>query len=132
VEGGGLLVEVDLAVAQRKEAGCLNLNKTARYSEAYLWIWLPGEIEPVVAGKLTAEGDSLVFNYGKSYLERDNAIPIYDRELPLRPGVLPLPKGLTIPGCIRDGAPDAWGRRVLRTGCSGAKGTTRMSLNLTN
>lgn len=78
-----------------------------------MWIWLPGQIEPVVAGKLTAEGGALIFNYGKSYLARDNAISFYDSELPLKSGLLPLPKGLSIPGCIRDGAPDAWGRRVL-------------------
>jgi serine/threonine-protein kinase HipA len=32
------------------------------YGEAFVWIWLPEECEPVVAGKLTAEGKSLVFN----------------------------------------------------------------------
>lgn len=97
-------------------------SKPEKYTEAYVWIWLSGEVEPVVAGKLTAEGDTLVFNYGKSYLERDHAIAIYDRELPLRPGALPLSKGLTIPGCIRDGAPDAWGRRVLLNRLLGRKG----------
>ncbi len=87
-----------------------NLND---YTEAFVWIWLPGETGPVVAGKLSVEANSLVFNYGKSYLSRDNAIPIYDMELPLKAGVLPLLNGLTMPGCIRDGAPDAWGRRVI-------------------
>ncbi len=37
---------------------------------AFVWIWLPGVIEPVVAGKLTADADKLIFNYGKSYLNR--------------------------------------------------------------
>lgn len=97
-------------------------SKPEKHTEAYVWIWLPFEVEPVVAGKLTAEGDTLVFNYGKSYLERDNAISIYDRELPLRPGVLPLLKGLVIPGCLRDGAPDAWGRRVLLNRLLGRQG----------
>lgn len=97
-------------------------SKPEKYTEAYVWIWLSGEVEPVVAGKLTAEGDTLVFNYGKRYLERDHAITIYDRELPLRPGALPLLKGLTIPGCLRDGAPDAWGRRVLLNRLLGRKG----------
>ncbi len=92
------------------------------YTEAFVWIWLPGETRPVVAGKLSAEGGSLVFNYGKSYLERDNAIPIYDVELPLTSGVLPLLSGLTMPGCIRDGAPDAWGRRVIINKKLGVKG----------
>ncbi|MGB5742874.1 MAG: type II toxin-antitoxin system HipA family toxin, partial [Sedimenticolaceae bacterium] len=80
------------------------------YREAFVWIWLPGESEPVVAGKLTAEGTKLVFNYGRSYLARDNAMAIYAPELPLEPGILPLLPGMTIPSCIRDASPDAWGR----------------------
>jgi len=31
----------------------------------------------------------------------------------LQPGLLPLPTGLSMPGCLRDAAPDAWGRRVI-------------------
>lgn len=66
------------------------------------------------------------FNYGKSYLERINAnppaIPIYEPELPLKKGILPLLDGLTMPGCIRDSAPDAWGRRVIINKKLGKKG----------
>jgi serine/threonine-protein kinase HipA len=97
-------------------------SKEKHSTEAFVWIWLPGATEPVVAGKLTAEGISLVFNYGKSYLERANAIALYDAELPLKAGELPLPNGLNMPGCIRDGAPDAWGRRVLLNRILGRKG----------
>lgn len=85
----------------------------SEYSELFVWIWLPGETTPVVAGKLTAAGPTYVFNYGKSYLQRENAIAIYDAELPLRQGLLPLLPGLAIPGCLRDAAPDTWGRRVI-------------------
>jgi len=95
------------------------------YEEAFVWIWLPGETEPVVAGRLYADGGSpqlLVFNYGKSYLERDDAIPIYLPELPLRAGELLLPDGLTMPSSIRDAAPDAWGRRVILNRKFGVKG----------
>ena len=46
------------------------------YQEAFVWIWLPGETEPVVAGKLTVQGKALVFNYGQSYLVRENAIAL--------------------------------------------------------
>ncbi|KAB0670307.1 type II toxin-antitoxin system HipA family toxin [Oryzomonas sagensis] len=81
--------------------------------ELYVWVWLPEETEPVVAGKLSAQGKTYVFNYGRSYLQRENAIPLYDGELPLRRGLLPLPDGLAMPGCLRDAAPDAWGRRVI-------------------
>lgn len=100
------------------------------YSEAFVWIWLPGAVEPVVAGKLTAENGAFVFNYGKSYLARDNAIPIYEPELPLRSGILPLLPGLQIPSCIRDASPDAWGRRVLINKKFGLKGKQADAIDL--
>lgn len=81
--------------------------------EAYVWIWLPGETAPVVAGLLSRSGADFVFNYGQSYLRRDNAIPIYDPELPLKSGRIPLLPGLSMPNCIRDASPDVWGRRVI-------------------
>ncbi|MFT5896486.1 MAG: serine/threonine-protein kinase HipA [bacterium] len=94
--------------------------------EAFVWIWLPHQTEPVVAGRLEQENGNVLFNYGKSYLERVRdqppAISIYDPELPLRAGELPLLEGLTIPGCIRDTAPDAWGRRVIINKKLGQKG----------
>ncbi len=94
--------------------------------EAFVWIWLPGETEPVVAGRLEADNGNVLFNYGKSYLDRIGdskpAIAIYEPELPLKAGVLPLPEGLSMPGCIRDAAPDAWGRRVIINKKLGLKG----------
>ncbi|NCC05349.1 MAG: type II toxin-antitoxin system HipA family toxin [Proteobacteria bacterium] len=97
---------------------------TSRQSntEAYVWIWLPGKTEPVVCGKLAADGELVRFNYGRSYLERKDAISIYDPELPLRAGVMPLLGDLNIPNCIRDAAPDAWGRRVIINRQFGIKG----------
>ncbi len=96
-------------------------SKAKQQNEAYVWIWLPGATDPVVAGKLTPEDHTLLFNYGKSYLERENAISLYDAELPLKTGLFPLHKGLSMPGCIRDAAPDAWGRRVLLNRLLGIK-----------
>lgn len=94
--------------------------------EAFVWVWLPGETTPVVAGRLEADQDDLVFNYGRSYLERarqsDAAMALYEPELPLQAGRLPLLQGLSMPGCIRDAAPDAWGRRVLLNKLLGHKG----------
>ena len=98
------------------------ITSNHHYSEAFVWIWLPNETEPVIAGKLTAEDNFLTFNYGKKYLERSSAISIYDTELPLQSGTLPLLSGLTMPGCIRDASPDAWGRRVLINKKLGLKG----------
>ncbi|MCY4531662.1 MAG: HipA domain-containing protein [Gammaproteobacteria bacterium] len=102
-------------------------SQTQNNKEAFVWIWLPDETTPVVAGRLEADNGNVLFNYGKSYLERIGsqpaAIPIYEPELPLQAGALPLPEGLTMPGCIRDAAPDAWGRRVIinkKLGLTGA------------
>ena len=95
-------------------------------NEAFVWIWLPGETKPVVAGRLEADNGKILFNYGKSYLDRIGdskpAISIYEPELPLKAGVLSLPEGLNMPGCIRDAAPDAWGRRVIINKKLGLKG----------
>jgi len=106
--------------------------------EAYVWIWLPGETEPVVAGKLEKDNGNILFNYGKSYLERVSdakpAISLYEPELPLKAGILPLPDGLNMPGCIRDAAPDAWGRRVIinkKLGLKGARTDTTVLDELT-
>jgi serine/threonine-protein kinase HipA len=81
--------------------------------EAYVWIWLPGAIDPIVAGRLVREGGRLIFNYGQTYLARKDAMAIYVPELPLRRGALVPEPGLMMAGCLRDGAPDAWGRRVI-------------------
>jgi serine/threonine-protein kinase HipA len=102
--------------------------------EAFVWIWLPDETEPMVAGKLEADNGDILFNYGKSYLNRIGdskpAIPIYEPELPLKAGVLPLLDGLSMPGCIRDAAPDAWGRRVIINKKLGSKGESTDSAEL--
>jgi len=100
------------------------------YKEAYVWIWLPDETKPVVAGILQRVGTQLLFNYGRSYLARENAISIYDPELPLQPGEIPLADGLSMPGCIRDASPDAWGRRVLINRTLGVKGKEAASYDL--
>ena len=59
------------------------------------------------------DGDRYIFNYGASYLDRKNAIPLYEPELPLRRGRIdPLPN-MEMASSLRDGSPDAWGRRVI-------------------
>lgn len=81
--------------------------------ESYVWIWLPEASEPVVAGRMAKEGNRHLFTYGQSYRDRASAIPLSPFELPLEPGTFE-PNGLhQIHTCLRDAAPDAWGRRVL-------------------
>jgi serine/threonine-protein kinase HipA len=100
------------------------------YGEAYVWFWLPDAEAPVVAGLLRRRGQQLVFNYGRSYLARPDAIPLFAPELPLQTGVIPLLLGLNMPSCIRDASPDAWGRRVLINRKLGVKGSDAASAEL--
>ena len=90
--------------------------------EAYVWIWLPGATAPVVAGRIARDGERLIFNYGQSYLESDDRIPVYEPELPLRSGPIAPGFGLGMAGCLRDAAPDAWGRRVILNRVFGQRG----------
>ena len=103
------------------------ITSKEKYKEAFVWMWLPLETEPIVVGRLELNKDIISFNYGQSYLERLNddrpIIPIYEPELPLRSGILPLLNNLSIPGCIRDAAPDSWGRRIILNKKLGLKGT---------
>lgn len=89
--------------------------------EAFVWMWLPGATEPVVAGRLDQDGERLLFTYGASYRRRKSAIPIYEPELPLQEGTIAPINGLQMASCIRDGSPDAWGRRVIINRLTGKK-----------
>ncbi|WP_413993790.1 type II toxin-antitoxin system HipA family toxin [Labrys okinawensis] len=90
-------------------------------TQAFVWLWLPGATEPVVAGRLDQEGERLNFTYGASYRRRKNAISIYEPELPLQEGTIVPINGLSMASCIRDGSPDAWGRRVIINRLTGRK-----------
>jgi serine/threonine-protein kinase HipA len=90
------------------------MTSSVRDTRCYVWIWLPGAVEPVVAGRLSQrQGEAARFIYGRSYLDRPDAISLYTPELPLRPGIHDSPDGLTMPGCIADAGPDSWGQRVI-------------------
>lgn len=86
--------------------------------EAYVWTWLPGATAPVVAGRIELIGGLHHFTYGQSYLKRatdpsQGAPALYEPELPLRRGRITPKAPLRIAGCLRDAAPDNWGRRVI-------------------
>jgi serine/threonine-protein kinase HipA len=94
-------------------------------SELYVWVWLPGHAEPVVCGRVWADGAVHLFRYGRSYLARADAIALYGiplGEQPIRP-----PVGMRLHGVLRDALPDAWGQHVIvnrLTGASGRDGDT--------
>lgn len=78
-----------------------------------MWVWLPGATGPVTAGLVWLDGSQVWFRYGRSYLERADAIPLFPPELPLSEGPIAPLDGLSIAGCINDAGPDAWGQRVI-------------------
>lgn len=88
---------------------------TSDPGRAYVWTWLPDHTEPVVAGVVRQRGDLMTFQYGKTYLDRPDAISLYRPELPLRSGWIEPGDTLSMAGCLRDGSPDAWGRRVIES-----------------
>ncbi len=87
---------------------------------AFVWVWLPGAAEPVVAGRLIDRGPVVTFAYGRSYLRHPGAVALYLPELPLGRGEIP-PRSGEIAGCVVDAAPDAWGRRVIEHRRGGAR-----------
>lgn len=89
--------------------------------QAYVWVWLPSQTTPVVAGVLERDQDRYRFAYGRRYLTRGDAISLYPDELPLQPGSQRQASG-TLPSCLRDASPDAWGRRVIINRLTGKKG----------
>lgn len=94
-------------------------SERAAPTQAYVWIWLPGARDPVPAGVIevaaaTRDASQLhTFAYGRSYLERAAAVPLFLPELPLRTGRQEPGAGLRVAGVLRDAGPDAWGQRVV-------------------
>jgi serine/threonine-protein kinase HipA len=98
--------------------------------QAYVWVWLPGSTDPVIAGLIKKEADRYLFNYGRSYLEHKDAIPLYLPELPLRAGQIEPIEPLKFANALRDGAPDAWGRRVIINRLMGIRGAEADGVDL--
>ena len=87
-------------------------------TECFVYITLPDETEFVTAGRfeLTTDRNGVAtgrFIYGKSYLERNNAVPLDPIELKLRKGTYQTTILKGVFGAIRDASPDYWGRRVI-------------------
>ena len=88
-------------------------------AECFVYITLPGQTEPVTAGRFalalgrrgTMEGR---FVYGRSYLERSNAVALDPVELKLSPRTYLTAALDGVFGALRDASPDYWGRRVIQ------------------
>lgn len=87
-------------------------------SECFVYITLPGTVDPVTAARFelstTANGDPLGrFVYGKSYLDRADAVPLDPVELHLANRVYETVAMKGAFRALRDSGPDWWGRRVI-------------------
>ena len=87
-------------------------------TECYVNITLPGETSFVTAARfaLTTNRQGISMGrivYGRSYLERENAVPIDPVELELSSRTYSTTRLKGVFGALRDAAPDAWGRRVI-------------------
>ncbi|HYN78588.1 MAG TPA: type II toxin-antitoxin system HipA family toxin [Lamprocystis sp. (in: g-proteobacteria)] len=86
--------------------------------ECYVYLTLPGETKQVTAGRYTLGSDRRGvpegrFVYGRSYLERPNAVPLDPFEIKLAPRVYTTNALGGLFGALRDASPDYWGRRVI-------------------
>ncbi len=83
----------------------------------FVFVQLPGETEPVVAGRYEVEttraGGVGHFVYGMSYLARHNAVALDPIHLPLSDEEFTTTRIAGMFGAFRDSAPDVWGRLVL-------------------
>jgi serine/threonine-protein kinase HipA len=88
-------------------------------TNATVWTWLPDRDHPIPAGEIRqANGGSIPFKYEERFLsyvlEKPRNMSFIAPDLPLGQGEIPPSEGLSIAGSLRDAAPDAWGRRVIR------------------
>lgn len=97
---------------------------------AYVWAWLPGATEPVVAGRVDDGDGELVFTHARSYLARDDAIALAHDGPSLVEGTQRPPVGLDAHGVIRDAAPDSWGQQVILRRRLGADAADTADLSL--
>ncbi|MCE2425053.1 MAG: type II toxin-antitoxin system HipA family toxin [Pseudomonadales bacterium] len=87
-------------------------------TECYVYIALPGQTDFVTAGRFVVEPgrrESPVgrFVYGRSYLAREDAVPIDPIELKLDGTTYENRRLNGVFGALRDASPDYWGRRVI-------------------
>jgi serine/threonine-protein kinase HipA len=92
---------------------------TSRFGahECFVYITLAGQTEFVTAGRFVLEqqrgGPLGRFVYGRSYLDRPDAVPIDPVELKLGKATYRTTAQNGMFGALRDASPDHWGRRVI-------------------
>lgn len=87
-------------------------------NECYVYITLPSQQNAITAGRysLTIDKQGLPlgrFVYGKSYLQRSDAVPFDPIELKLSSSVYETRALKGVFGALRDASPDYWGRHLI-------------------
>jgi serine/threonine-protein kinase HipA len=95
------------------------MTSEAAPAECFVSITLPGQTEPVTVGRFALAVDRRGapegrFVYGRSYLERPNAVALDPVELKLSPRTYSTAALNGVFGALRDANPDHWGRRVIQ------------------
>lgn len=88
-------------------------------TQCYVYITLPGQTEPVTAGRFALEKNRRGvpegrFVYGRTYLARQDAVPLDPVELKLTERTCATTALNGVFGALRDASPDFWGRRVIQ------------------
>ncbi len=86
--------------------------------ECFVYLQRPQSLEVVPCARFVREetrGGAFIGRliYGRSYLDREDAVPLDPFQLPLSPREYRTAKLEGMFGVLRDAAPDAWGRRVI-------------------
>jgi len=77
--------------------------------KAYVWVWLPGAEDPVVAGVLEPAGPIFEYTYARSYLDREEAFPLYRPSPPPSTSARSRARGARPPRRWRSAPPGARG-----------------------
>lgn len=88
-------------------------------TECFVYITLPGQTEPVTAGRFALGKDRRGvpegrFVYGRTYLSRPDAVPLDPVDLKLTDRTYATTMLNGVFGALRDASPDFWGRRVIQ------------------
>lgn len=93
------------------------ISDQAAGESLWVWIYLPGQVEPVLCGRHdrqeTSAGTVGAFTYGKSYLDRPGRLPIDPVALPLEARRFETTGLAGWFSVVLDAGPDAWGRRLI-------------------
>ena len=86
--------------------------------ECFVYIVLPGDTKFVTAGRFHLDKDRTGapvgrYVYGKSYLARNEAVPLDPLDLKLTTKTYETRQLKGVFGALRDASPDHWGRRII-------------------